>query len=98
MKETQVNTEHWSGFERETLPETLGVPAPRRTIVVARILVAAFLTFSLAALLAPWTQNIRGSGRVSRLCTRSTPAANRSDHLGACREVVRPGGDGGQKG
>lgn len=64
MKETQVNTDHWSGFERDTLPETLGVPAPRRTIVVARILVAAFLTFSLAALLAPWTQNIRGRGRV----------------------------------
>ncbi len=64
MKETSVNAEHWSGFERDTLPETLGVPAPRRTIVVARILVAVFLTFSLAALLAPWTQNIRGSGRV----------------------------------
>jgi len=64
MKESSVNAEHWSGFERDTLPETLGVPAPRRTIVVARALVAAFLLFSFAALLAPWTQNIRGRGRV----------------------------------
>jgi len=64
MKENQVNVEHWSGFERDTLPKTLGVPAPRRTIVVARALVAVFLLFSLAALLAPWTQNIRGRGRV----------------------------------
>jgi len=64
MRESSVNAEHWSGFERDTLPETLGVPAPRRTIVVARALVAVFLLFSFAALLAPWTQNIRGRGRV----------------------------------
>ncbi|MBT8467851.1 MAG: HlyD family secretion protein [Deltaproteobacteria bacterium] len=64
MKETSVNAEHWSGFERDTLPQALGVPAPWRTIAVAKALVAVFLLFTLAALLAPWTQNIRGSGRV----------------------------------
>ncbi|NNE18282.1 MAG: HlyD family efflux transporter periplasmic adaptor subunit [Myxococcales bacterium] len=64
MKETSVNAEHWSGFERDTLPQALGVPAPWRTIAVAKALVAVFLLFTLAALLAPWTQNIRGRGRV----------------------------------
>jgi multidrug efflux pump subunit AcrA (membrane-fusion protein) len=64
MKETWVDAGHWSGFERDTLPETLGVPAPHRTVVVAKVLVSVFVLFSLAALLAPWTQNIRGRGRV----------------------------------
>ncbi|MBT8465832.1 MAG: HlyD family efflux transporter periplasmic adaptor subunit [Myxococcales bacterium] len=64
MRESSVNSERWSGFERHTLPESLGVPAPRRTIVVAKTLVAVFLLFTVAALLAPWTQNIRGRGRV----------------------------------
>jgi multidrug resistance efflux pump len=64
MREPSVKSERWSGFERHTLPESLGVPAPRRTIVVAKTLVAVFLLFTLAALLAPWTQNIRGRGRV----------------------------------
>ena len=64
MKETWVDAEHWSGFERDTLPETLGVPTPHRTVVVAKVLVSVFVLFSLAALLAPWTQNIRGRGRV----------------------------------
>jgi len=64
MKETGVDAEHWSGFERDTLPETLGVPTPHRTVVVAKVLVSVFVLFSLAALLAPWTQNIRGRGRV----------------------------------
>jgi len=64
MKRTSTEAPHWSGFERDTLPEALGVPAPQRTALVAKALVAVFVLFTLAALLAPWTQNIRGRGRV----------------------------------
>lgn len=54
----------WKGFTHATLPEQLQVPAPQRVGLVAKILVAVFVAFSVAALLAPWTQNIRGKGRV----------------------------------
>jgi adhesin transport system membrane fusion protein len=54
----------WSGFERRELPAQLEVPAPQRVGLVAKLLVAVFLLFSAAALLAPWTQNIQGKGRV----------------------------------
>jgi adhesin transport system membrane fusion protein len=54
----------WSGFERRDLPAQLEVPAPQRAALVAKLLVAVFLLFSAAALLAPWTQNIQGKGRV----------------------------------
>jgi adhesin transport system membrane fusion protein len=54
----------WSGFHREHLPEHLEVPAPQRAALVAKLLVAVFVSFSVAALLAPWTQNIQGKGRV----------------------------------
>lgn len=64
MNRTSNTPEHWSGFERGTLPEGLGVPAPQRAAFVAKALVAMLLLFCLAALLAPWTQNIRGTGRV----------------------------------
>jgi len=64
MNRTSIEAPRWSGFERDTLPERLGVPAPRRAAMVAKALVAVFVLFSLGALLAPWTQNIRGHGRV----------------------------------
>jgi len=54
----------WSGFERRDLPAQLEVPAPQRAALVAKLLVAVFLLFSAAALLAPWTQNIQGKGSV----------------------------------
>jgi len=54
----------WTGFENEHLPKGLEVPSPQRAAVVAKTLVLVFLAFLVAALLAPWTQNIRGSGRV----------------------------------
>ncbi len=54
----------WQGFEQNTLPNALDVPAPKRAARVAKTLVVVFVAFALAALLAPWTQNIRGSGRV----------------------------------
>lgn len=64
MSQTPTHHTAWSGFERHTLPERLDVPAPLRTATVAKILVGGFLLLSAAALLAPWTQNIRGRGRV----------------------------------
>jgi multidrug resistance efflux pump len=64
MSRVSEDKEFWPGFERQTLPATLGVPSPRRAASVAKILVAVFTLFSIAALLAPWTQNVRGSGRV----------------------------------
>ena len=64
MNRTSTQGPHWPGFERDTLPEALGVPAPQRAALVAKVLVAVFVLFSLTALLAPWTQNIRGRGRV----------------------------------
>jgi len=64
MKQSSINVERWSGFERDALPDSLGVPAPQRAALVARVLVFLFVVSSLAALLAPWTQNIRGRGRV----------------------------------
>ena len=54
----------WTGFERSSLPQQLEVPAPQRVALVAKLLVAVFVLFSAAALLAPWTQNIQGKGRV----------------------------------
>ena len=54
----------WTGFERSSLPQQLEVPAPQRVALVAKLLVAVFVFFSAAALLAPWTQNIQGKGRV----------------------------------
>ncbi len=56
--------EPWSGFERRTLPEGLEVTRPQNASRVAKILVAVFVAFAIAALLAPWVQNIQGSGRV----------------------------------
>jgi adhesin transport system membrane fusion protein len=64
MSRTSTQTPNWLGFERDTLPEALGVPAPQRAALVAKALVAVFALFFIAALLAPWTQNIRGGGRV----------------------------------
>ena len=64
MNRTSTQGPHWPGFERDTLPEALGVPAPQRAALVAKVLVAVFVLVSLTALLAPWTQNIRGRGRV----------------------------------
>jgi adhesin transport system membrane fusion protein len=64
VKQSSINPKQWSGFERDTLPDGLGVPAPQRAALVARVLVLSFAVFSLAALMAPWTQNIRGGGRV----------------------------------
>jgi adhesin transport system membrane fusion protein len=54
----------WTGFEQATLPEQLQVPAPQRAGLVAKLLVAVFVLFGVAALAAPWTQNIQGKGRV----------------------------------
>ncbi|HET6415963.1 MAG TPA: HlyD family efflux transporter periplasmic adaptor subunit [Polyangiales bacterium] len=66
---TEVNraieeTQHWTGFEQNEIPSGLEVPAPQRAASVAKLLVSAFVLFTLAALLAPWTQNVRGRGRV----------------------------------
>lgn len=60
----QTSREVWSGFEHEEVPRGLEVPSPQRASFVAKVLVTVFLGFFTAALLAPWTQNIRGSGRV----------------------------------
>lgn len=54
----------WTGFENDQLPRGLEVPSPQRASFVAKSLILIFLAFLIAALLAPWTQNIRGSGRV----------------------------------
>ena len=59
-----TTTEPWSRFENESLPENLHVPAPQRAKLVAKLLVAVLLLSCVAAALAPWTQNIRGTGRV----------------------------------
>jgi multidrug efflux pump subunit AcrA (membrane-fusion protein) len=59
-----TTSQAWTGFENDTLPEGLEVPSPQRASFVAKSLVMTFLAFVAAALLAPWTQNIRGSGRV----------------------------------
>lgn len=64
MNQDSTKSEYWAGFERDALPESLDVPAPLRAASVARVLVAVFVLFTLAALLAPWTQNIRGRGSV----------------------------------
>lgn len=57
-------TMHWTGFEQKEIPSGLNVPAPQRAALVAKLLVSGLVLFTLAALLAPWTQNIRGRGRV----------------------------------
>ncbi len=64
MNDLSIKTEPWDGFERETLPKGLNVQAPQRAALAAKLLVAVFVLFGLATLLAPWTQNIRGRGRV----------------------------------
>ncbi len=64
MSRSRTQIDPWLGFERSTLPKALHVPAPRRTASVAKLLIAACLVFTAAALLAPWTQNIRGRGSV----------------------------------
>ena len=64
MSEASKAFEPWKGFEKNTLPESLAVPSPQRAGLVAKMLVSVFFLFALAALLAPWTQNIRGRGRV----------------------------------
>jgi multidrug resistance efflux pump len=66
---TEVNRaieepKHWTGFEQNEIPSGLEVPAPQRAALIAKLLVGAFVLFTLAALLAPWTQNVRGRGRV----------------------------------
>ena len=57
-------TTPWPGFGERSLPTRLHVPAPQRASYVAKLLVVTFVLFSGAALLAPWTQNIQGKGRV----------------------------------
>jgi len=64
MKHSSMDNMPWTGFARDQLPPGLEVAAPRRPTTVAKMLVAMFLMFALIALLAPWTQNIRGRGRV----------------------------------
>jgi len=64
MSQTSFEREPWPGFERANLPDGLEVPAPQRAARVAKILVAVLVLFTLAALLAPWTQNIQGKGYV----------------------------------
>ncbi|MGD8605879.1 MAG: HlyD family efflux transporter periplasmic adaptor subunit [Myxococcales bacterium] len=64
MSEASTTNHTWNGFERDHLPPGLDVPAPQRAATAAKLLVALFVAISLAALLAPWTQNIRGRGRV----------------------------------
>jgi multidrug efflux pump subunit AcrA (membrane-fusion protein) len=55
---------HWTGFEQKEIPSGLDVPPPQRAALVAKLLVSGFVLFTLAALFAPWTQNVRGRGRV----------------------------------
>lgn len=57
-------SKHWTRFERSTLPVTLPVDRPQNVAFVAKTLVFVFIFFSIAALFAPWTQNIQGRGRV----------------------------------
>ena len=64
MNQPPVEFTPWPGFEQSEVPERLRVPAPQRAAFVAKTLVAVFVLFSAAALLAPWTQNIQGKGRV----------------------------------
>jgi multidrug efflux pump subunit AcrA (membrane-fusion protein) len=64
MSQSLDPIEPWTGFERKELPDRLHVPAPKKASSVAKLLVASFLLFAVAASLAPWTQNVRGRGRV----------------------------------
>jgi len=64
MSESTATTNAWTGFEHEELPAGLEVPSPQNSGRIAKILVATFVLTCAAALLAPWVQNIRGSGRV----------------------------------
>ena len=64
MRESRFEAQPWKGFEKATLPKGLEVPSPKRASSVAKLLISVFLLFAAAAMLAPWTQNIRGSGRV----------------------------------
>lgn len=57
-------TKHWTRFERSALPAALTVARPQNVAFVAKVLVFAFVGSAFAALLAPWTQNIQGRGRV----------------------------------
>lgn len=64
MSDSRYPSSAWTGFENDRLPAGLEVPSPQRAGFIAKVLVSVFLAFFVAALLAPWTQNIRGSGRV----------------------------------
>jgi multidrug efflux pump subunit AcrA (membrane-fusion protein) len=64
MSDSRYPSSAWTGFEHDRLPAGLEVPSPQRAGFIAKVLVSVFLAFFVAALLAPWTQNIRGSGRV----------------------------------
>ena len=64
MNRASAPAEHWSGFEQEELPRQLHVESPQNAALAAKLLVAMFVLFSIVALLAPWTQNIQGRGRV----------------------------------
>ena len=64
MRDTRIEVRPWKGFEQTTLPKGLEVPSPQRAGTVAKLLVTVFVLFAVAALFAPWTQNIRGRGRV----------------------------------
>ncbi len=64
VNRTMEEAKHWTGFEQKEIPAGLDVPAPQRAALVAKLLVSAFVLFTVAALFAPWTQNVRGRGRV----------------------------------
>ena len=64
MSDVEKTFEPWQGFEQTSLPAGLEVPSPQRAGVVAKTLVSVFVLFAIASLLSPWTQNIRGRGRV----------------------------------
>lgn len=64
MSTSNETSRPWTGFESDRLPAGLEVPSPQRASVVAKTLVLAFLGFLALAVLAPWTQNVRGRGRV----------------------------------
>ncbi len=64
MSDSRYPPSAWTGFEHDRLPAGLEVASPQRAGFIAKVLVSVFLAFFVAALLAPWTQNIRGSGRV----------------------------------
>ncbi|MEM9727379.1 MAG: HlyD family efflux transporter periplasmic adaptor subunit [Myxococcota bacterium] len=64
MSESSATKKYWTRFERAALPAALTVSRPQNVAFVAKALVFIFITFGISALLAPWTQNIQGRGRV----------------------------------